>query len=107
MASAFVQIDDGFRGDSVLPEACSWRHLPICSTRISGFCRAKSLLDFPWPEGNDEREAVKLILSRRPLSVPRLILCTSPHGPLPATAPVILPQESIFNLRVNTMEPLF
>jgi hypothetical protein len=27
----------------------------------------KSLLDFPWPEGNNEREAVKLILSRRPL----------------------------------------
>jgi hypothetical protein len=27
----------------------------------------KSLLDFPWPDGNNEREAVKLILSRRPL----------------------------------------
>jgi hypothetical protein len=26
----------------------------------------KSLLDFPWPEGSNEREAVKLILSRRP-----------------------------------------
>ena len=37
---------------------------------------------------------------------PRLILYASPHGPLPAAAPVILPQESIFNLCVNTMEPL-
>ena len=27
----------------------------------------KSLLDFPWPEGNNEREAMKLILSTRPL----------------------------------------
>jgi hypothetical protein len=27
----------------------------------------KNLLDFPWPEGNNEREAVKLILSTRPL----------------------------------------
>ena len=27
----------------------------------------KSLLDFPWPEGNNEREAVKLILATRPL----------------------------------------
>jgi hypothetical protein len=30
---------------------------------LSGKC----LLDFPWPEGNNEREAVKLILSSRPL----------------------------------------
>jgi hypothetical protein len=28
---------------------------------------SKSLLDFPWPEGNNEREAVKLILSARPV----------------------------------------
>ena len=27
----------------------------------------KSLLDFPWPDGNDEQEAMKLILSTRPL----------------------------------------
>jgi hypothetical protein len=27
----------------------------------------KSLLDFPWPDGNNEREAMKLILSTRPL----------------------------------------
>jgi hypothetical protein len=27
----------------------------------------KSLLDFPWPEGNNEREAMNLILSTRPL----------------------------------------
>jgi hypothetical protein len=26
----------------------------------------KNLLDFPWPEGNNEREAVKLIVSTRP-----------------------------------------
>jgi hypothetical protein len=37
---------------------------------------------------------------------PRLILCAPPHDPLPAAALVTLPQESIFNLRVNTMEPL-
>jgi hypothetical protein len=37
---------------------------------------------------------------------PRLILSAPPHGSLPATAPVILPQESIFDLCVNTMEPL-
>jgi hypothetical protein len=35
-----------------------------------------------------------------------LILCAPPDEPLPAAAPVILPQESIFNLCVNTMEPL-
>jgi len=27
----------------------------------------KSLLDFPWPDGADEQEAMKLILSARPL----------------------------------------
>jgi hypothetical protein len=27
----------------------------------------KSLLDFPWPDGTDEQEAMKLILSARPL----------------------------------------
>jgi hypothetical protein len=27
----------------------------------------KNLLDFPWPDGNNEREAMKLILSTRPL----------------------------------------
>ena len=27
----------------------------------------KSLTDFPWPHGNNEREAMKLILSTRPL----------------------------------------
>ena len=27
----------------------------------------KKLLDFPWPDGNNEREAMKLILSTRPL----------------------------------------
>src|SRR6202166_1176793 len=27
----------------------------------------KNLLDFPWPDGNNEREAMKLIFSTRPL----------------------------------------
>jgi hypothetical protein len=27
----------------------------------------KNLLDFPWPEGDNEREAMRLILSARPL----------------------------------------
>ena len=27
----------------------------------------KNLSDFPWPEGNNEREAIKLILSTRPV----------------------------------------
>jgi hypothetical protein len=27
----------------------------------------KNLTDFPWPDGNNEREAMKLILARRPL----------------------------------------
>ena len=27
----------------------------------------KNLLDFPWPDGNNEREAMKLILSTRPV----------------------------------------
>ena len=27
----------------------------------------KNLTDFPWPNGNNEREAMKLILSNRPL----------------------------------------
>jgi hypothetical protein len=27
----------------------------------------KNLSDFPWPDGNNEREAMKLILSTRPL----------------------------------------
>ena len=27
----------------------------------------KNLLDFPWPDGNNEREGMKLILSTRPL----------------------------------------
>jgi hypothetical protein len=27
----------------------------------------KNLTDFPWPNGNSEREAMKLILSNRPL----------------------------------------
>ena len=27
----------------------------------------KNLTDFPWPDGNNEREAMKLILSNRPL----------------------------------------
>lgn len=27
----------------------------------------KNLLDFPWPDGNNEQEAMKLILSTRPL----------------------------------------
>ena len=27
----------------------------------------KNLLDFPWPDGSNEREAVKLILSTRPV----------------------------------------
>ncbi|MGA8650334.1 MAG: hypothetical protein WB677_06900 [Xanthobacteraceae bacterium] len=27
----------------------------------------KKLLDFPWPDGNSEREAMKLILSTHPL----------------------------------------
>ena len=27
----------------------------------------KNLTDFPWPDGNNEREAMKLILSTRPL----------------------------------------
>lgn len=27
----------------------------------------KNLTDFPWPGGNDEREAMKLILAARPL----------------------------------------
>ena len=27
----------------------------------------KNLTDFPWPDGNDEREAMKLILAARPL----------------------------------------
>ena len=27
----------------------------------------KSLTDFPWPDGNNEREAMKLIFSTRPL----------------------------------------
>jgi hypothetical protein len=28
----------------------------------------KNLTDFPWPDGNNEREAMKLILAPRPLS---------------------------------------